>query len=642
MITQGLGTSGPDAPQPRGAARRVLATIAFALLLVCLWASTHRYEGIQGDAALYAFQGLAQLHPDLRSDLFLRSTSQDAYTLFSPIYAACVHLLGLRASALLLMIAFKVWFFAAAASAARAFVGRYLTVLTLAILIIGPASYGAYGVFHYGEDWTTSRSMAEALVLTALALSLHGYRRTGFAFGGMSLLVHPIIGFPGVLLLLMLSGKPRAAALGLAVIILAALAVALGAWLPSPHARWSTPLDGTWLDMVRERSQFLFLQLWRPSDWAQNVRPLLALSFGAMTLERASARKLCVAAAAIGGVGLAVGWTASSIGPASLLLQGQAWRWIWMSEVVALLVLIPTIAAALSARPVGWACAALLIAAWMLTAPWGVFALAGAILLWSMRSKMETGTGMPVAVAIGTSAAVLAYAAYASVITDYHSLAAAHGHHGWKASLRVGIVGFGLITAIAWAIERMRSVAALLAVCVSLAGLTLLILPRSLRDSGVDGTPAALAEFSEWRAIVPPGSNVFVAPSYNSAAFAWFTLERPSYLSVDQSSGIVFSRATALEVQRRTRILLPVMDPDWQILSQLRASGRAGPARGMRPITTATLEQICRDPQLDFVVSRVDVSPAPSGIKKYPHRVPGARHDWNLYDCRMLHAPRPP
>ena len=125
---------------------------------------THRYEGLGGDAALYAMQALARIHSNLRNDLFLRNTSQDSYTLFSWFYAWWIGLLGLRTAALSLAIAFKAWFFAGAWMLASDLSNRQTAFLTVGFLIITAGAYGAYGVFHYAEDWLTARSLAEPMV----------------------------------------------------------------------------------------------------------------------------------------------------------------------------------------------------------------------------------------------------------------------------------------------------------------------------------------------------------------------------------------------------------------------------------------------------------------------------------------------
>jgi hypothetical protein len=51
--------------------------IALALMLVALWAVTHRYQGLARDGELYAFQAFARIHPALGADLYLQNASQD-------------------------------------------------------------------------------------------------------------------------------------------------------------------------------------------------------------------------------------------------------------------------------------------------------------------------------------------------------------------------------------------------------------------------------------------------------------------------------------------------------------------------------------------------------------------------------------
>jgi hypothetical protein len=151
-------------------------------------------------------------------------------------------------------------------------------------------------------------------------------------------------------------------------------------------------------------------------------------------------------------------------------------------------------------------------------------------------------------------------------------------------------------------------------------------------------TPAETAEFSDWRQAIPVDSNVFVVPSHNSASFAWFALERPSYLSVDQSAGVVFSRETAMEVRRRSEVLLPVLDPDWRLMTEMqkKAGGHAAATSVSRPLTKDRLEIICNDPQLGFVVSRESV-----GFDPMRHTQSGRWKDWNLYDCQRVRTRAP-
>ena len=68
-----------------------------------------------------------------------------------------------------------------------------------------------------------------------------------------------------------------------------------------------------------------------------------------VTLQEPPALKVCAAAALIGAAGLIVAYLGGVIGPAALLVQGQAWRWIWPAYVMSV-VLMPAAPAAYRAR----------------------------------------------------------------------------------------------------------------------------------------------------------------------------------------------------------------------------------------------------------------------------------------------------
>ena len=72
-----------------------IAALALVVTWLTLWLLMRGYHGLSGDAQIYAFQALARLHPQLAADLYLQNTSQDQFTVFSPLYAACIDSLGL-------------------------------------------------------------------------------------------------------------------------------------------------------------------------------------------------------------------------------------------------------------------------------------------------------------------------------------------------------------------------------------------------------------------------------------------------------------------------------------------------------------------------------------------------------------------
>jgi len=609
-------------------------------MLIVLWSLTHRYEDIGGDAELYAVQALAKIHPSLRGDLFLRNTSQDSYTLFSSLYAGWIGLVGLSLAALSLALAFKVWFFAAAWTLASDLWDRRIAFLSVAVLVLTTGAYGAYGVFHFAEDWLTARSLAEPLVLTSLIAHFRGARLVGLLITCGALLVHPLVAIAGLLSLLSMWISPRASATATAAGVLLLLGLSLDAVRPSSSLHhWV--MDCDWLQVVRERSQFLFLQLWRAADWKQNASPFLSLTLSAIVLEDPRVRRLCISVMLIGAAGLAVALIGSLVGPLTLLLQGQAWRWMWLTSFAGALLVAPTVFGLARRGSSGVLCALLMIGAWTISEIDGTVCLACALLCWLLRDRI----GARAERYVYWLNCLLAAAVMVWVVDRCASLAGSRVAAGNGAAFpyvqaMLGVKALPML--IVWSFASWtaanRSAAALWVACALLFTVSVFVLPRSLRDRDPQGTAPQIEEFSDWRSVIPSDANVLVLPAHNSAKFAWFTLERPSYLTVNQSSGVVYSRATALEVRRRSEVLQPLMDPDWKLLSNMASAppAQGGAALSARPITRDRLLEVCRDPQLNFIIAGEKV-----GFDPLRHERPGMFAGWYLYDCRRVMAGAP-
>src|SRR4029077_1286381 len=110
----------------------------------------------------------------------------------------------------------------------------------------------------------------------------------------------------GLLLIVCLWLPVRVSIIGAVAGVFATLAIALlAAQLPTA-AHMLPVIDAPWLEVVRERSQFLFLQLWSIHDWDVNAQPFISLGFTAVAVPDERLRKLCAAAALVGTAGLAV------------------------------------------------------------------------------------------------------------------------------------------------------------------------------------------------------------------------------------------------------------------------------------------------------------------------------------------------
>jgi hypothetical protein len=620
-------------------ARRAACGAALALLPVVLWCLTHRYRGLVGDAGLYAVQALSRTHAGLAHDVFLSNASQDRYTIFSPIYAFFIKRLGLQEAAVSLLVFFKVCFYVSAWTFSRKLFDARTALLTIALLIVVPIEYGAFHVFRVAEDMLTARSMAEALAMTGLSLHVHGRKTAGLALAVFALSIHALIALPMVLLLLSLRVSARASVLAALAAIVAVLCTAAAAamapqWTPGALR----VMDPNWLDMVRERSQFVFLQLWRPADWESNAQPFASLALGMLVIRDGRARTLCAGAMIVGAAGLAIAFVAGVVGPAAILLQGQAWRWTWVTGLASVLMLAPTVLNVWRCQRGGPLCAALLLVGWLVSALDGVYCIAAALCLYYGRRHITAGA----APYLRAAAVLIGVLVLARIIgTGWTALASSPPHAGLEgrilgvARTLLGLDGLpvGLAFLVGWWLLRSRSAALPGSLALALAAATAFAAPGALENPLAEGSPAQIEEFTDWRDVIPPGDNVFIVPRYYTAGFAWFTLQRPSYLSVDQSSGVIFSRATAVEIRRRSQVLSPIEEPDWRLLSRRAThSGRFDAAA--LPLTRDRLLRICADPQLSFVVAKEDV-----GFEPIRHHHPGIWDGWNLYDCRQVNSP---
>lgn len=623
----------------RSAAHRAISGLALALVPAAIWSLTHRYQGLGGDAGLYAVQALARLNTGLGKDVFLSHASQDKFTIFSPVYAFFISRMGLHTAGVVLLIVFKTWFSVAAWALCRRLFGARVALLAATLLIITGGDYGAYQVFHYLEDMLTARSLAEALAMTALCLHFYEHRLAALLTAAVAVAVHPLIALPMVLLLLCLSLPARASAWCALAGVGTVLCISVGAVVaPAVGVKWFAVMDPAWLDMVRERSQFCFLQLWSASDWEVNALPFLSLTLSFFAIPDARIRKLIAAAMLVGGVGLLIGLIAGTVGPVALLLQGQAWRWDWVTSLVSVLFLAPTAVCLWKTDRCGPLCAVLLAGGWLLPVDVGTCFLAPAVAIWLSRRRVPARWGryfpwMFAVVGIATAAMITA--------GSWHgfSLPAEGGRESRALTVVRSLLcvsGLPIILAAlaGYWITTGRSLRAASLIALGLGTATACSLPVALNISGLKRSDAQFEEYSDWRQVIPRGSNVLVLESYYSAAFAWFTLERPSFLTVDQSSGVIFSRATAMEVLHRSEVLALVEEPDWRLLSRRSGSHRGKYDARALPLTRDKLTGICADPDLDFVVAREDVGFAP--IRHTRAADGGTSY---LYDCKRVSAP---
>jgi hypothetical protein len=305
-------------------------------------------------------------------------------------------------------------------------------------------------------------------------------------------------------------------------------------------------------------------------------------------------------------------------------VQVQCWRWIWIGAFISVVLIPFTALQVWRDEKCGPLCALLLVSGWTLPGVAGAACAALALMIWLIRAHLSSRLAAHlqwVSVALGV--AVMAWSLTALDVAKIQN----------AAGLRFPAVALGVL--VWWGIRTGRSARVPLLISAMLAVFSVLIFPAAFTQAHTLAAAADIDEFADWRKIIPTTSTVLVAPPRDVGAFVWFTLARPNYLALDQSAGVVFSRATALEVERRSLVLLPLMDPDWNILTSLQAKSGGGPKKAAptRPLTPENLVQVCADPQLGFVISRKNV-----GFGAMRHEHAGIWRDWYLHDCRRVRS----
>jgi hypothetical protein len=280
----------------------------------------------------------------------------------------------------------------------------------------------------------------------------------------------------------------------------------------------------------------------------------------------------------------------------------------------------------------------LLLLSWLFSATGGVYWVAAALFLWAGRSHVPESAGPYLrfsTLAIGALVIAWILAQGWPGLTSSFATRGAENKALDFARRIMGLNGVPVIFAflVCHAMVRSRSIAVPGVISLALGTVTAFAAPQALEDHRAEGGATQLAEFADWRDAIPPGANVFVVSQYYSAGFTWFTLQRPSYLTVDQSSGVIFSSATAAEIRRRSEILRPIEEPDWRLLTRRATHGANYDARAL-PLTKDRLVQICADPVLDFVVAKEDVGLEP----RMRHTWPGPWNGWSLYDCKRVES----
>ncbi|MGW8394656.1 hypothetical protein [Pseudoduganella sp. HUAS MS19] len=630
---------------PRAWDRRLLPLL---LLLGAAWLLAHRWVGIWHDSRLYGVQALRRLLPEnFRNDLYFLYGSQDSYTVFSPLFAACIEVLGMEGAALLLYTLGSVLWLAAAGLLLAYFLRALPFWFGMLCLVLLPSDYGPLaGILTLGEPFPTPRIFAEALSMLALACLLRGKWVWSLPALGLAFLLHPLMAAGAALVGLLYlasfaAGRGRVILLGgvLAGSALMAAGVASGI---SPFDRILLEMDGEWLALVTRLAPLVTWEGWHADQWLGRTVVAFSLVLTAARLSEGGQARFFACLAAAGGLGLLASWLGTGWAHNLLLMQAQPWRVLWLLQLAAGIALAWLLASYWQrGGVVRVLLLALVVATLTRNSVGGALAtVAGAGLCWQL------GRAAPLALAAATNRALTALvlaigAAWLAEVlkhaTDAGALApqliedTAARIWGWTL-LRTGalwLAGIGILLLIwRWmaAARPSRYLSACLVALASLAGAACWRIgpPDYAYPMAPQAQRAVQAAFLP---LIPRDAVLYWE---NDVRATWFLLQRSSYVSSTQLAGAAFNRGTALEGARRLARLQRLGVKD-----SVRELDAASAKRRMAqlPVPSETgLAYVCGDPLLDFVVLTWRLGDG--GIARVEDRE--HQHSYYLYDCARL------
>jgi hypothetical protein len=499
------------------------------------------------------------------------------------------------------------------------------------LLAAAPGEYGSADTFHIMEGFITPRLPAEALVVAALAAALSQRHWIAAFCVAAAMSLHPIMGCAGAAMLILAffaPKHPRLIAITACVALAAGVAVAIAL---SPLGR----VEGAWLYSVRTTSSYLFLQHWSSNDLSRICVPLAILCIGVLNGTDPLLRRFCGAALAMVGSGLLITVIFADWLHVSIFMTAQAWRWLWLANVVAF-VLTPIIATDCWQRgTTGRIAVLLLLSAWMFRGTTATLylvplALACAVLLDRFTAQRNWRLLFLVSCVLAGLALVLD-------VTDrltYFS--------GIDVSLPVlpqkiralcadGVVPGALLCAVWLVLRREESTLRVAAVTVVAALTCGTALYFAWQGTNAHYTAGFATKFAQWRAVIPPHAEVLWP---DTPVGSWYLLERPNYWSPHQTAGAIFSKEKAVFLQRRTESIAKAAAK-----SPAGQDGRAAiESVGVFAITSRLdlvgMKMACSDPDLSYIVSWKPVAPTPYA----PVTVDGRklRGKLYLYRCANL------
>ncbi|MDQ8162276.1 MAG: hypothetical protein P3C10_06790 [Gemmatimonadota bacterium] len=612
------------------------STIHTALLL-SLWFLTRPYQGIVHDARLYTAQAMRKWNPAyLADDLYFRFGSQDAFTLFSFVYAPVIAVLGPSLAHLAAtLVSHTLWIAAVLllvreCSATR----REAWLAAFAVVMLNPA-YGFMRLFNYGESFATPRVLAEAAVLFSITALLNNRNRLGFGLLAVSAAIHPLMTIPGAAVALFVSTRSVAKTVLIAVALLVGAGVLAVAHV-EPFERLLRSFDSVWFVGVASRLPFALVSRWELGNYCGLVLPVFCLVMFRRRAEPVG-RMLVDAVLLVSACGLILSWVGADLLRNVLALNLQGWRALWLLMLLGNAVAVPALLAmpeqAVSKRLLTLSLVLTVAESWIRfpALPSGVIALtAAATFVYERRARTPLPPGY------ATACAVLACIAIAvDLAAGWIYLFEDTAEPVARMQLFGALVIVSGLVAVAWSVRVPKLAQGILAALALACSLYQVDRRSGWKRFVEDDSPSQ-------------GLSAFIAPYKNvywegGMELLWVKMRRSSYYSCTQGSGLMFFRDLATEYQRRGAVLASLNTEDFDEDPRGFCSVKVDSASSGAQDRSVVVEACRRLPDLDAMVLARPVAdvtaavwraPTPIVLRENGHFV--ERRDFFLISCAGL------
>jgi hypothetical protein len=622
----------PDSTLSAALTRPIPGPVGF-LLVIALWLMARPYAGLSHDGILYLGQAMLHLRPEtMAGDLFFSFGSQDSFTVFSRLLAvlyshADLHWVqvGLLATSYAALVTL-VWHLLEPLGSP---LQRWLGLCALAVL---SHQYGGHNIFAFAERFVTARTWAEPMALLCLLLLIRGRWWLSSLALFATVFLHPLIAVGCVVVgwcWLLIDDRRWLWATGLCALPLMGGLAGL-----VPFDKAFQTYDPAWWGAVERFSGQVLVTTWSVTDASTIVFDLLLLALATRWFSTALSRlSLAVLLATV--LLLAVSSWGADLAHNVLITQLQLWRVTWMAHLLAC-ALLPALVLhawqlpqhgkllALSMCLAVVACNGLWTSGWVF-----VLWLLGALMLHWQQPRLSR---LMVTWAPRMTAAVLVVLSVAILLANGALLRENNGPLG-HADITLLLVTLptlalplaGLLLGGAIHGDRARLGALALTSIVIAYG----IANWDRRNPLTRSTEEGFQQEHPFSRFIPPQAQVM----WNGVpAGPWVLLNRASFWSHHQGSGLLFNRETAVEFVRRQKIFEPLelQETLCRMTAALNDQQRAS-THDCAP-TLALLKRMCRTERgPDFLIFERQL---PGAVAQWTLNTgSGSTRTWYLYDC---------